>query len=89
MPLTIRPTEATLGAILTGVDLAALDDVTWREVEDAFHKYAVLIFPGQTLSAKAQIDFAMRFGEIEVLVDRLKTIPVTNKAINGELMNYI
>ena len=34
MPLTIRPTEATLGAILTNVNLAALDDLTWREVED-------------------------------------------------------
>lgn len=87
MPLTIRPTEATLGAILTDVNLAALDDLTWREVEDAFHQYAVLIFPGQALSAKAQVDFAMRFGEIEILVDKLKTLPVTNKDVNGGLMD--
>ena len=87
MPLTIRPTEATLGAILTDVDLAALDDLTWREVEDAFHQYAVLIFPGQALSAKAQVDFALRFGEIEILVDKLKTLPVTNKDVNGGLMD--
>ena len=87
MPLTIRPTEATLGAILTDVNLAALDDLTWREVEDAFHQYAVLIFPGQALSAKAQVDFAMRFGEIEILVDKLKTLPVTNRDVNGGLMD--
>ena len=87
MPITIQPTNATLGATVTGVELAALDDATWREIEDAFHAHAVLIFPGQNLSAKAQIDFAMRFGEIEILVDKLKTIPLSNKDVDGTLMD--
>ena len=30
---TITPTGATLGAIITDVDLAALDEATWRRVE--------------------------------------------------------
>ena len=87
MSLTIRPTKATLGAIITDIDLTALDDATWREVEDAFHAYAVLIFPAQHLSAQAQIAFAKRFGEIEVLVDKLKTIPISNKALDGTLLD--
>ena len=87
MSLTIRPTKATLGAIITDIDLTALDDATWREVEDAFHAYAVLIFPAQHLSAQAQIAFAKRFEEIEVLVDKLKTIPISNKALDGTLLD--
>ena len=86
MPLTIRPTAATLGATLTGVDLAALDDVSWRDVEDAFHEYAVLIFPDQNLAAQAQIAFAKRFGDIEIIIDDLETIPVSNKGLGGKLL---
>jgi hypothetical protein len=36
MTLTITPTEATLGAIVTGVDLANLDDAGWADIELLF-----------------------------------------------------
>ena len=85
MSLTIQPTAATLGATLTGVNLAALDAATWREIEAAFHEYAVLIFPQQNLSAQAQLALATRFGEIEVLVEGLQTVPISNKAEDGKL----
>jgi alpha-ketoglutarate-dependent taurine dioxygenase len=87
MALTIQPTEATLGAFVTGVDLNALDTATWRAIEDAFHAYALLIFPGQHLSARAQVAFAERFGEIEILVEALKTIPISNKSADGSLLD--
>lgn len=87
MPLTIQPTAATLGATLSGIELAALDADTWREIERAFHQYAVLVFPGQHLDAQAQVAFARRFGEIEILVDDLKTIPISNKSEDGSLMD--
>jgi alpha-ketoglutarate-dependent taurine dioxygenase len=86
MPLQIEPKPASLGATIINVDLAALDEQTWREIEDAFHTYGVLIFPGQHLSAQAQVDFATRFGEIEILVENLKTIPVSNKSMSGKLL---
>ncbi len=85
MSLTIRPTDATLGATLTGVSLAALDTESWREIEGAFHEYAVLIFPQQHLSAESQLAFARRFGEIEVIVEGLQTVPISNKAEDGNL----
>lgn len=85
MPITIQPTNATLGAIISGVDLATLSDNSWREIEAAFHAYAVLIFPNQHLSAKSQLAFATRFGEIEILVEGLKTVPISNKAEDGNL----
>ena len=41
MDLTIERADATLGVTITGVDLANLDDMTWRIIEDAFHEHAV------------------------------------------------
>ena len=64
MGLTIMPSDATLGARVTDVDLDALDDETWRALEAAFHEHAVLVFPGQRLSADAQVAIAKRLGEI-------------------------
>ena len=50
MAPTIAALDATLGATITDIDLSNLDDETWATVEDAFHQYALLIFPGQNLS---------------------------------------
>jgi alpha-ketoglutarate-dependent taurine dioxygenase len=88
MGLTIRPAGATLGATLTGVDLTALDEPTWRALEDAFHAHAVLIFPGQKLSAEQQTAFARRFGEIERLTKNpeLEAVPISNVRADGSLL---
>jgi alpha-ketoglutarate-dependent taurine dioxygenase len=85
MALTIRPTPATLGAIVTGVDLAALDAAGWRDIEAAFLDHAVLIFPGQMLTADEQLAFAKRFGEIEILAEGMTTVAISNKAPDGKL----
>ena len=42
MSLGVTPIDATLGAVVTGVDLAALDDETWKEIHLAFLKDGVL-----------------------------------------------
>ena len=87
MPLSIQPTEATLGAFVTDVDIAALTDSTWDEILAAFYEYGVLIFPAQNLSARAQLGFAERFGEIEILVDNLTTVPISNQEADGSLLD--
>ena len=56
-----------MGAIVTGIDLGALEDHAWHAIEQAFHDHGVLIFPGQHLSAEEQYAFAGRFGDIEHL----------------------
>ncbi len=84
MSLSIRPTPATLGATITGVNLTRLSLDDWRAIEDAFYQYAVLFFPQQHLSAEAQLAFAKRFGDIEVLVEGMTTIPISNKADDGK-----
>ncbi|MBL6955043.1 MAG: TauD/TfdA family dioxygenase [Alphaproteobacteria bacterium] len=64
--MDITPCEATLGATITGVDLAAkMDDATFGIIEAAWYKYGVLIFPEQSLSNEAHIAFSRRFGELE------------------------
>jgi alpha-ketoglutarate-dependent taurine dioxygenase len=86
MAARIEPTGATLGAVVTGVRLAALYPADWGAVEDAFHAHAVLIFPGQHLKADEQAAFARRFGEIEHIVPKLDTVPITNRRRDGTLM---
>jgi alpha-ketoglutarate-dependent taurine dioxygenase len=67
--LTVTPTESTLGAVVTGADLGRLDDRTWRQIEAAFHEFALLVFPGQCLSNDEQVAFGRRFGEIEQSIE--------------------
>src|SRR5262249_43315895 len=45
-------------------DLAALDDETFKEIEDAWLDHLVVFFRDQSITPKQQIAFAKRFGEI-------------------------
>jgi alpha-ketoglutarate-dependent taurine dioxygenase len=70
----IEPLDATFGAVVTGVKLAALDDATWRELYAEWLKYALLIFPGQNLSRDEQVAFAERFGPLEFKLAALSNV---------------
>ena len=88
MTPTITPLDATLGATITDLSLADMDDETWHAVEDAFHEYALLIFPGQNLSEPEQIDFAKRFGAIEHLRPdpKAEAVSISNVKPDGSVM---
>ncbi len=81
----IEPADATLGAIVTGMRLAALPEADWRAIEDAFHEHAVLVFPGQHLSRDEQAAFGRRFGEFDALVSRTGTVPISNLRPDGKV----
>ena len=67
----IQPTEATLGAAVTGVDLRQpLSDADFARIEDAWNQHAVLIFPGQHLSDEQHLAFTRRFGRLEISIRR-------------------
>ena len=85
MAPTITPVAATLGAIVTDVDLCDCDDAQWETVEAAFLERAVLVFPGQNLSTEEQTAFAKRFGAIEILTPnkQLEAVPVSNVQGDG------
>ena len=65
MGLEIVPAEATLGAVVTGVDLADLDEAAFAAIERAWDAHAVLVFPDQHLSEAEQAGFSRRLGPLE------------------------
>ena len=64
--LEIEPAAATLGAIITGVNLKVLPGSQWSTIETALNEHAVLVFPGQHLTDAEQTSFGLRFGEIAI-----------------------
>jgi alpha-ketoglutarate-dependent taurine dioxygenase len=87
MSLRVEPADATLGAVITGVRIAALDESEWLAIESAFHEHAVLIFPAQHPSREEQVAFGRRFGELDSLVAQTGTVPISNRMGNGELLD--
>ena len=57
--------DATFGAVVTGLELAGLDDAAFSALYELWLDRALLVFPGQHLSREAQVRFARRFGELE------------------------
>ena len=70
----IKPLDATFGAVVTGIRLAALDDATWHDLYAAWLEYALLIFPGQHLTRDEQVAFARRFGPLEFNLAALSNV---------------
>ncbi|MGE3540716.1 MAG: TauD/TfdA dioxygenase family protein [Candidatus Tectimicrobiota bacterium] len=65
--LDIRPSHAPLGAEIVGLDLAQpLDEPTFRAIEAAYDTYTVLVFRQQRLAPEHLLQFARRFGPLEV-----------------------
>ncbi|MCY3620251.1 MAG: TauD/TfdA family dioxygenase [Gammaproteobacteria bacterium] len=63
--MKVTPSDLTLGATVSEVDLGALSDDQSRGIEDAFHRHAVLVFPQANLTEEAHIAFSRRFGPLE------------------------
>ena len=66
MTIEFRPLHPLFAAEVQGVDTAApVDDETLRTLWEGIDRYAVLVIPGQKLSADQEVEFAGRFGELE------------------------
>jgi len=70
----IEPVDATFGAIVKRVQLATIDEETWRDLYSTWLEYALLIFPDQHLSRNEQIAFAKRFGNLEFEIAALSNV---------------
>jgi alpha-ketoglutarate-dependent 2,4-dichlorophenoxyacetate dioxygenase len=65
----IRPLTQNLGAGISGMDLAHdVTDAQFRELYRAFLRHQVLVFAPQDLPPGRQVEFARRFGEVQVHV---------------------
>jgi len=83
--LTVEPLPTTLGATIRGVRLASLSEDDWTLIHAAFLEYAVLVFPGQHLSADEQAAFGRRFGPFEPITANEGLTPITNLMKDGSL----
>jgi len=69
MAITVCPVTPSFAAEIGDVDLSKpLDAADHAAVEEAFAKYAVLIFPDQHLSQDQHLDFAKYFGPLETTI---------------------
>ncbi|MEE4298475.1 MAG: TauD/TfdA family dioxygenase [Pseudomonadales bacterium] len=76
----ITPCEASFGAVVTRIDLTALDAPSIDALRAAWLEYALLVFPGQHLSIDAQNAFARHFGALE-----FEAAPLANVRRDGSL----
>ena len=68
-PFELRPLSPKLGAEIIGVDLArGVDDRVFGAIYEAFLDYQVLLFGLQDLPPGRQVEFARRFGEVQIHV---------------------
>lgn len=63
--VTVTPITPAVGAQITGVDLAAIDDAQFRTVRDAWHRHSALLFRDQRLSHDALMAFSGRLGALD------------------------
>src|SRR4051812_18616156 len=72
----IEPTGGTLGARVTGIDLAKpLSAADFSLILRAIAHHGVLCFPDQHLDPAAQAAFSRRFGTLEVHVSGAFQVP--------------
>ncbi len=63
--MAITPLSDALGAEVVGLDLRRdLDAPTFQYIQDAWHRYQVLVFRGQSLTTGQQKRFAQNFGPL-------------------------
>ena len=69
LPISARPLTAHLGAEISGVKLAEdISDEVFHAIYRAYLRYQVLLFPPQDLPPGPQVEFARRFGEVQIHV---------------------
>jgi taurine dioxygenase len=69
LPISVRPLTANLGAEISGVKLAEdISDEVFHAIYQAYLRYQVLLFQPQDLPPGRQVEFARRFGEVQIHV---------------------
>jgi len=67
MAIELTPLHPTLGAALRGVDLTRpVGPQIFAEIDAAFIRYGILVFPGQRVTDEQQLAFSQLFGPLEV-----------------------
>lgn len=96
MPMTITPLSAAVGAEITGIDLAHVDDRDFTKLHRAFLDNGLVVFRDQHLTAEQQIAFSRRFGDLEIhisteflLPDHAEILVLSNRKENGRHIGLV
>jgi taurine dioxygenase len=65
MVISVTPLTPAVGAEVSGVELASLDDEQFAEIERAWYRYSALLFRNQSLSDDDLLRFSRRLGELD------------------------
>ncbi|HEX9418775.1 MAG TPA: TauD/TfdA family dioxygenase, partial [Methylomirabilota bacterium] len=83
MGILVASVRGDFVARVSGLDLSKpLDDGAFAQVRDAFHHYAVLVFPEQRISDDQQIAFSERFGPLEVSIRKDRPRRIANPRVS-------
>ena len=66
MGIEVYPITATLGAEVTGVDMADVDGVILDQLKKAWLDHKVLVLRDQHITTEEHIAFGRLFGELEI-----------------------
>lgn len=65
--ISVTPLSSALGAEIGGIDIAAgIDETQLKEIKQAFVDYSVVFFRDQEITPDQHIEFAERWGKINV-----------------------
>jgi taurine dioxygenase len=91
--MTVEPLSEALGAKITGIDAAELDETTFGKLRDVFHKNLVVVVKDQNLTPAEQTKFARRFGEIQyhispeyLMKDQPEVMILSNEKEDGKFI---
>ena len=73
--MKVMPLSDALGAEVTGIEAAELDEETFGKLRDAFHDNIVLVVRDQHLTPAEQSAFAKRFGDIQYHINKEYMMP--------------
>ena len=72
--MTVYPVTDNFAAEIGDVDLSKpLSDADRTEIEAAFNRYSVLVFPDQAFSTDQHLDFARNFGPLETTIHAVRS----------------
>ncbi|MEM8971371.1 MAG: TauD/TfdA family dioxygenase [Pseudomonadota bacterium] len=94
--ITVKPLGERFGAEIGNVDLSKpVEDATFKEIEDAFVTWSVVVFRNQKMTPESHLAFAQRFGELEInaftkfaLDDHPGILKLSNVIEDGEPQGY-
>lgn len=74
--ITIRRSEAPLGAEILGVDVSQeLGDTAFKQIENAYNKHSVIVLRNQQINDDQFVRFARRFGDLDVHIYEQYWVP--------------